>query len=89
MERPSSGRARAPAKRSSGFLSWGYNGGHDHRDLEDWPLGAPEGPVSEAKETFEGTLKKLLPEAAGQVPVLKYNVRVGDLLLDPIIIVDR
>jgi hypothetical protein len=27
--------------------------------------------------------------AAGHAPVYKYNVRVGDLLLDPIIIVDR
>jgi hypothetical protein len=58
------------------------------RDLEDWPFETPAGPVSEAKETFEGTLKKL-PEAAGHVPVYKYNVRVEDLLLDPIIIVDR
>ena len=58
------------------------------RDLEDWPFETPEGPVSEAKDTFEGTLKKL-PQAAGHVPVYKYNVRVGDLLLDPIIIIDK
>jgi hypothetical protein len=61
---------------------------------EDWPFDQPAGPEPGPTDTFTGTLKKL-PEsagqapAAGQAPVYKYNVRVGDLLLDPIIIVDR
>jgi hypothetical protein len=62
--------------------------------LEHWPFDKPEGPKSGPTDTFTGTLRKL-PQAAGQTPaaghppIYKYNVRVGDLLLDPIIIVDR
>jgi hypothetical protein len=58
------------------------------RELEDWPFDKPAGPETAPTDTFTGTLKKL-PQTAGHAPVYKYNVRVGELLLDPIIIVDR
>jgi hypothetical protein len=57
------------------------------RTLDHWPFDDPSGPRSEPANTFKGTLKKLTSDA--HTPVYKYNVRVGDLLLDPIIIVDR
>ena len=57
------------------------------RKLDHWPFDDPSGPQSEPGNTFKGTLKKLTSDA--HTPVYKYNVRVGDLLLDPIIIVDR
>jgi len=54
-------------------------------ELEHWPFQEtrPSGPTN----TFVGTLKKLA--ANDWAPVYKYNVKVGDLLLDPIVIVDR
>ena len=58
------------------------------RQLEHWPFEKPEGPEPGPTNTFTGTLKAL-PQGPGHPPVYKYNVRVGDLLLDPIIIVDR
>jgi len=51
----------------------------------DWPFQEPA--PSEPVNTFKGTLKKLA--ADGLPPVYKYNVRVGKLFLDPIVIVDR
>ena len=58
------------------------------RKLEHWPFAKPEGPESAPTNSFTGTLKAL-PQGPGHAPVYKYNVRIGDLLLDPIIIVDR
>ena len=56
---------------------------HDH-----WPFEKPPAPVPGAQHTFTGTLKAV-PTTAGRAPAYKYNVRVAELLLDPIIIVDR
>jgi hypothetical protein len=58
------------------------------QELEHWPFESPAAPPTGRKSEFTGTLRKL-PSIAGHAPVYKYNVRVGDLLLDPIIIVDR
>jgi hypothetical protein len=55
---------------------------------DHWPFEQPARPEPGRKNTFTGTLKKL-PLAGSHAPVYKYSVRVGDLLLDPIIIVDR
>ena len=54
-------------------------------ELEHWPFQEtrPSGPTN----TFVGTLKKLA--ANDWAPVYKYTVKVGNLVLDPIIIVDR
>lgn len=54
-------------------------------DPEHWPF--QETAPSEPVNTFKGTLKKLAVD--GLPPVYKYNVRVGKLFLDPIVIVDR
>jgi hypothetical protein len=54
--------------------------------LVHWPFEEPMG-TSGPTNTFVGTLKKIAKE--GHAPVYKYNVRVGDLLLDPIIIIDK
>jgi hypothetical protein len=53
--------------------------------LEHWPFQEtrPSGPAN----TFVGTLKAL--KGDDMAPVYKYNVKVGDLVLDPIVIVDR
>jgi hypothetical protein len=69
------------------FEQIGFEAGGAAGDLEHWPFVDPSGPQSEPKNTFKGTLRKLASE--GHTPVYKYSVRVGDLLLDPIIIVDR
>ena len=52
---------------------------------EDWPFQEPR--PAFPTNTFVGTLKNL--GSADSAPVYKYNVKVGDLLLDPIVIVDR
>lgn len=54
-------------------------------DPEHWPF--QEAPPSAPVNSFKGTLKKVA--ADGLPPVYKYNVKVGKLLLDPIVIVDR
>ncbi len=69
------------------FVQLGVEAAGAAQELEHWPFDDPSGPQSGATNSFKGTLKKLT--AAGRAPVYKYNVRVGDLLLDPIIIVDR
>ena len=56
------------------------------RELVHWPFEEPRG-KSSPTNSFVGTLKKIGKE--GHAPVYKYNVRVGDLLLDPIIIIDK
>jgi hypothetical protein len=53
--------------------------------LEHWPF--QEKPPSGPGNTFVGTLKKLA--ANDLAPVYKYNVKVGNLVLDPVVIVDR
>lgn len=55
--------------------------------LQHWPFSEPATPPTKPTNSFTGTLRKLASE--GVVPVYKYNVKVGDLVLDPIIIVDR
>jgi hypothetical protein len=57
------------------------------RKLVHWPFDDPSAPGPGPTNTFKGTLRKLA--SADHTPIYKYNVRVGDLLLDPIIIVDR
>jgi len=69
------------------FFQLGVETAGAARELEHWPFETPQGPEPGATNTFTGTLKKLAQP--GPAPVYKYNVRVGDLLLDPIIIVDR
>jgi hypothetical protein len=69
------------------FEQLGFEAGGAAGELEHWPFDDPSGPQSGPANTFKGTLKRLASEA--HTPVYKYNVRVGDLLLDPIIIVDR
>jgi hypothetical protein len=54
-------------------------------ELEHWPF--QETPPSGPTNTFAGTLKKLV--ANDLAPAYKYNVKVGNLVLDPIVIVDR
>lgn len=54
-------------------------------DPAHWPF--QEAPPSGPTNSFVGTLKKLT--ANGLPPVYKYNVKVGNLILDPIVIVDR
>jgi hypothetical protein len=56
--------------------------------LVHWPFEEPASPPTGRKNEFTGTLRKLT-STTGHAPIYKYNVRVGDLLLDPIIIVDR
>jgi hypothetical protein len=56
--------------------------------LVHWPFEKPAAPMDGPRNDFTGILKSL-PSTAGHAPVYKYNVRVGKLLLDPIIIVDR
>lgn len=53
--------------------------------LDHWPF--LEVPPSEPTNTFAGTVKKLA--ANDWAPVYKYTIKVGKLVLDPIIIVDR
>jgi hypothetical protein len=57
------------------------------RELVHWPFEEPQSSKSGRTNTFVGTLKKI--GAGGHAPVYKYNVRVGDLLLDPIIIIQK
>jgi hypothetical protein len=62
--------------------------------LLHWPFDKPAAAKPGPTDSFTGTLRKLPPAAghalaAGHPPIYKYSVRVGDLLLDPIIIVDR
>jgi hypothetical protein len=52
---------------------------------EHWPF--QEAPSSAPTNTFVGTLKKLAP--SDSPPVYKYNVKVGNIVLDPVVIVDR
>ena len=67
------------------FFQLGTETAEADAELEHWPFqeARPSGPTN----TFVGTLKKLA--ANDWAPVYKYNVKVGDLLLDPIVIVDR
>ena len=69
------------------FFQLGVEAAGSSRELDHWPFKKPAGPASKPTNSFTGTLRELGPE--GAVPVYKYNVKVGDLVLDPIIIVDR
>jgi hypothetical protein len=53
--------------------------------LDHWPF--QESPPKWPTNTFVGTLKKLA--ASDAAPIYKYTVKVGKLVLDPIVIVDR
>jgi hypothetical protein len=69
------------------FFQLGLESADATRELVHWPFEEPQGSKSGPTNTFVGTLKKIGNE--GHAPVYKYNVRVGDLLLDPIIIIDK
>jgi hypothetical protein len=69
------------------FLQLGVEAADSPQELQHWPFEEPAGRASTPTNSFTGTLRKLRPE--GAVPVYKYTVKVGDLVLDPIIIVDR
>lgn len=67
------------------FFQLGVEAGSAAAELDHWPFKEkrPAAPTN----TFVGTLKKLAPNEAA--PVYKYYVKVGKLVLDPIVIVDR
>jgi hypothetical protein len=67
------------------FSQLGIESGDTGTELEHWPF--QEGRPSWPTNTFVGTLRKLGPNDAP--PVYKYNVKVGNLFLDPIVIIDR
>jgi hypothetical protein len=67
------------------FFQLGVETGEAATALDHWPF--LEKPPAAPTNTFVGTLKKLAANDAA--PAYKYNVKVGDLLLDPIVIVDR
>jgi hypothetical protein len=69
------------------FFQLGVEAADSSQELQHWPFEEPAGRTSKPANSFTGTLRKLEPGSA--VPVYKYNVKVGDLVLDPIIIVDR
>lgn len=56
-------------------------------ELEHWPFRESANSQPSPTNTFVGTLREI--GESDHAPVYKYNVRVGDLLLDPIIIIDR
>ncbi len=55
--------------------------------LEHWPFKESADSQPSPANTFVATLRDV--GDSDHVPVYKYNVRVGDLLLDPILIIDR
>ena len=67
------------------FFRLGIETGDAVAEHEHWPF--QEKPPAAPTNSFTGTLKKLAP--SGLPPVYKYNVKVGNLLLDPVVIVDR
>lgn len=67
------------------FAQLGIESADAAPDLEHWPF--QEAPPSGPTNSFAGTLRKL--GANDTPPVYKYNVKVGNLVLDPIIIIDR
>jgi hypothetical protein len=69
------------------FVQLGLESPGAARALVHWPFEEPQSSKSGPTNTFVGTLKKI--DSEGHAPVYKYNVRVGDLLLDPIIIIDK
>jgi hypothetical protein len=69
------------------FLQLGLESAGAAHELVHWPFEEPQSTRTWPTNTFVGTLKKLGTE--DHAPVYKYNVRVGDLLLDPIIIIDK
>jgi hypothetical protein len=52
--------------------------------LKHWPFDDPATPPAGPTHTFVGTLRKLAKDEPA--PIYKYTVKVGDLVLDPIII---
>jgi hypothetical protein len=54
-------------------------------DPVHWPFN--EAPPTAPTNSFTGTLRSLAPQDSA--PAYKYNVKVGTLILDPIVIVDR
>jgi hypothetical protein len=69
------------------FFQLGLESAGAAGELVHWPFEEPMSSRSGRTNTFVGTLKKIGNGA--HPPVYKYNVRVGDLLLDPIIIIDK
>jgi len=69
------------------FSQLGLESAGAPRELVHWPFEEPMSSRSGPTNIFVGTLKKI--GSGGHAPVYKYNVRVGDLLLDPIIIIDK
>jgi hypothetical protein len=69
------------------FFQLGLESGNAPRELVHWPFDEPVGRKPGPTNTFVGTLKKI--GNGDHAPVYKYNVRVGALLLDPIIIIDK
>jgi hypothetical protein len=69
------------------FFQLGLESASADHELVHWPFEELQSARTWPTNTFVGTLKKL--GAAGHAPVYKYNVKVGDLLLDPIIIIDK
>lgn len=67
------------------FFRLGFETENLAADPVHWPFN--EAPPTSPTNTFEGTLRNLAP--ADSVPAYKYNVIVGSLILDPIVIVDR
>jgi hypothetical protein len=67
------------------FMQLGTEAADAGSDLEHWPFQEP--PPRAPTNSFTGTLKTLA--ANDWAPVYKYNVKVGKLILDPIVIVDR
>jgi hypothetical protein len=67
------------------FERLGMETGHTGKKLEHWPFQEPQ--PKAPTNSFTGTLKKL--DAGEPAPAYKYSVKVGKLILDPIIIVDE
>ena len=69
------------------FFQLGLESADAAQALVHWPFEESQDSHPGPTNSFVGTLKKIGKE--GHAPVYKYNVRVGDLLLDPIIIIDK
>ena len=67
------------------FSRLGFESENLATDPVHWPF--VQTPPTEPVNTFVGTLKSLAPQDSA--PAYKYNVKVGALILDPIVIVDR
>lgn len=70
------------------FFQLGLESAEAGQALEHWPFEEAQSDESWPTNNFVGTLKRLAT-TEGHAPVYKYNVKVGKLLLDPIIIIDK